>query len=97
MNIKYYCNNLINNFTKPLFRSSYQFCRLLAEFCARNCLKYRYLHILASCKIVTLGYCERKSMIHLLLMLSKQKERLASKALFLSILKKLYFLSEVNQ
>lgn len=56
MNIKCYCNNLINNFTNPIFGALYWFCRVMHEFCARNCLKYRCLSELDSNKIVTMSY-----------------------------------------
>lgn len=56
MSTDYYCNNLINSFTKLIFNASYRFCRLILEFLVRNRLKYRYLLKSHSCKIVTSGY-----------------------------------------
>lgn len=56
MNTDYYCNNLINSFTKLIFGASYWFYRLMLQILGCNCLKYRYLLRLGSCKIVTSGY-----------------------------------------
>ena len=56
MNTDYYCNNLINSFTKLIFGASYWFYRLMLQILGCNCLKYRYLLEFDSYKIVTLGY-----------------------------------------